>query len=110
MEVSPIYDPYVEECLLERTLVLDNRLFCEVGWPVPFLAAFISPVFPPGPIRYWVDSERVPNLWLEVNLVPGIFGAVGSALAAMLLAHVRNNKKLDYDSQSYNAGINRRGY
>ena len=21
---------------------------CEVGWPVPFLVAFISPVFPPG--------------------------------------------------------------
>ena len=21
---------------------------CEVGWPVPFLAAFISPVIPPG--------------------------------------------------------------
>ena len=21
---------------------------CEVGWPVPFLAAFISPVFPLG--------------------------------------------------------------
>ena len=21
---------------------------CEVGWPVPFLAAYISPVLPPG--------------------------------------------------------------
>ena len=21
---------------------------CELGWPVPFLAAFISPVLPPG--------------------------------------------------------------
>ena len=21
---------------------------CEVGWPVPFIAAFISPVLPPG--------------------------------------------------------------
>ena len=21
---------------------------CEVGWPVPFLSAFISPVLPPG--------------------------------------------------------------
>ena len=48
LKVSPIYDPYVGECLLERTLVLSHRLF-EVGWPVPFLAAFISPVFPPGP-------------------------------------------------------------
>ena len=45
---SPIYDPYVGECLLERTLVLSHRLF-ELGWPVPFLAAFTSPVFPPGP-------------------------------------------------------------
>ena len=24
---------------------------CEVGWPVPFLAAFVSPVLPPGTIR-----------------------------------------------------------
>ena len=47
VKVSPIYDPYVGDCLLERTLVLSHRLF-EVGWPVPFLAAFISPVFPPG--------------------------------------------------------------
>ena len=46
--MSPVYDLYVGECLLERTLVLGHRLF-EVGWPVPFLAAFISPVFPPGP-------------------------------------------------------------
>ena len=32
---------------VRETLVLSHRL-CEVGWPVPFLAAFISPVFPPG--------------------------------------------------------------
>ena len=48
VKVSPICDPYVGECLLERTLVLSYQL-CEVGWPVPFLAAFISPVFAPGP-------------------------------------------------------------
>ena len=36
------------KCLLERTLVLGNRL-CEVGWPVPFFASFISTVFPPDP-------------------------------------------------------------
>ena len=48
VKVSPIYDPCIGECLLERTLVLSHRPF-EVGWPVPFLAAFISPVFPPGP-------------------------------------------------------------
>ena len=30
-----------------EALVLSHRL-CEVGWPVPFLAVFISPVFPPG--------------------------------------------------------------
>ena len=33
---------------VRETLVLSHRL-CEVGWPVPFLAAFISPEFPPGP-------------------------------------------------------------
>ena len=46
--VSPIYDPYVGECLLERTLALGHRL-SEVGRAVPFLDAFISPVVPPGP-------------------------------------------------------------
>ena len=48
IEVCPVYDPYVGEWLLEKTLVLGHRL-CEVGWPVTFLAAFISPMFPPGP-------------------------------------------------------------
>ena len=32
---------------LDRALVLGHR-HCEVGWTVPFLAAFNSPVFPPG--------------------------------------------------------------
>ena len=36
------------KCLLERTDILGHRL-CEVGWPVPFLAVFISPLFPLGP-------------------------------------------------------------
>ena len=35
---SPIYDP---------TFVLGHRLY-EVRWPVPYLTAFISPVFLPG--------------------------------------------------------------
>ena len=30
---------------------------CEVGWPVPFLAAFISPVFPMG--TYLLLSEQL---------------------------------------------------
>ena len=59
VKVSPIYDPYVRECLLERTLVLSHRLF-EVGWPVPFLAAFISPVFPPGP--HWLRGGQWANV------------------------------------------------
>ena len=33
--------------LVRETLVLSHPL-CEEGWPVPFLAAFISPEFPPG--------------------------------------------------------------
>ena len=76
VKVSHTYDPYDEECLLGRTLVLGHRL-CEVGWPVPILAAFISPVFPFAPIRCWVDSERASNPWLEVCLEPWIFGTVG---------------------------------
>ena len=46
VKVSPIYGLYVQ--LSERTLVLGYWI-CEVGWPVPFLTAFISPVFSPGP-------------------------------------------------------------
>ena len=45
--VSPIYDPYAGECLLERTLVPGHR-HCELGWPVPFLAPLISLVFTLG--------------------------------------------------------------
>ena len=44
VKVSPIYVPYVEK----GALVLGHRI-CEVRWPVPFLAAFISRVFTPGP-------------------------------------------------------------
>ena len=62
VKVNPIYDPYVGECLLERTLVLSDRLF-EAGWPVPFLAAFISPVFPPGTHLLLGGSERASNHW-----------------------------------------------
>ena len=38
---------------------------CEVGWPVPFLAAFISPVFPLGTICCWVNSERAFSQGIE---------------------------------------------
>ena len=48
VKVSPIYDPYVRECLFQSEFVLSHRL-CEVGWPVPYLAAIIPPMFPPGP-------------------------------------------------------------
>ena len=47
VKVSPIYDPYVGECLLQSEFVLGHRL-CEVA-RVPYLAAIISPMFPPGP-------------------------------------------------------------
>ena len=33
---------------VREKLVLSHRIF-EVGWSVPFLIAFISPVFPPSP-------------------------------------------------------------
>ena len=29
---------------------------CEVGWPVPYLSAFISPVFPMG--THWLLGKR----------------------------------------------------
>ena len=54
VKVSPMYDPYVVECLLKRTLFLGHWL-CEVGWPVPFLTAFIS-----GPeMRSSIKHERL---------------------------------------------------
>ena len=62
VKVSPIYDPYARGCLLERTLVL-GRQHCEVGWPVPFLAAFIPQYFHRVPICCWLDSERASNHW-----------------------------------------------
>ena len=62
-EVCPLYDPYVGECLLERTLVLGHRL-CEVGWPVPFPAAFISPVFPPGPHSLLGGHPTIGSRWV----------------------------------------------
>ena len=73
VKVSPIYDPYVGECLLERTLVLSHRLF-EVGWPVPFLAAFNPPSVSTGSqfTAGWTVIERptigsrwVPNRGLR---------------------------------------------
>ena len=47
VKVSPTYDTCIGEYLLERTIVMGHR-FYEVGGPVPFLAAFISLVLPPG--------------------------------------------------------------
>ena len=61
VDVSPIYDPYVGECLLERTLSLGHRLF-EVGWPVPFLATLISSVFSQDP------HSLLGGQWASVQL------------------------------------------
>ena len=76
LKVNPIYDPYVGECLLERTLVLGHR-HCEIGWPDPFLAAFISSVFPPG------THLQLGGQWASSQpMVPGgsrtaVWGTVG---------------------------------
>ena len=48
VNVRPMYDACIRDCLLERTVVLGHRL-CDVGWSVPFLATVILPVSPPGP-------------------------------------------------------------
>ena len=47
VRVTPIRGLQIEGRLLERTLVLGSR-FYEIGWSVPFLDAFISPVSPSG--------------------------------------------------------------
>jgi len=38
---------------------------CEVGWPVPFIAAFISPVFHWVPVGCWVNSEQAFSQGIE---------------------------------------------
>ena len=45
--IVPCTTHYVKECLIERTVIL-NRRHTKVGWQVPFLAAYNSPVLPPG--------------------------------------------------------------
>ena len=57
VKISPIYDPYVGECLLERTLVLGHQL-CDIGWPVPFLAALSPQCSHWIPIRCWMESRQ----------------------------------------------------
>ena len=60
---------------VRETLVLSHRL-CEVGWPVPFLAAFISPVFPPGP-RLLLGGQWVGNRPLARRVPQAVvFGTV----------------------------------
>ena len=60
VKVSPIYDLYVGECLLERTLVLSHRLF-EVGCQFLSSPPLSPQCFHRVPIRCWVDSERAFN-------------------------------------------------
>ena len=46
---------------------------CEVGWPVPFLAAFISPVLPPGThLLLGEQRARIQSLESESNLRPSV--------------------------------------
>ena len=43
---------------------------CEVGWPIPFIAAFISPVFPLGTHLLLGEHCRRGSLLEQRNLVP----------------------------------------
>ena len=45
VKVHPTYDPYVGEVPV-REATYHGHWHCEIGWPVPFLAAFISPRSP----------------------------------------------------------------
>ena len=54
VKVSPIYDLYVGECLLGRTLILSHW---QVGWPGPLLPILSPKCFYQLPIRCRVDSE-----------------------------------------------------
>ena len=47
VKVVPSYT-FVRRAVPVRDGSYPEPLACEVGWPVPFLAAFISPVFPLG--------------------------------------------------------------
>jgi len=44
---SPIYT-FIRRGVPVRENTYPEPSACDVGWPVPFLAAFISPVLPPG--------------------------------------------------------------
>ena len=57
-----------EKCLLERALVLGHRQY-EIGWLVPILAAFISPLSPPGP-HLLLGVQRASNQWFQVGSEP----------------------------------------
>ena len=64
--------PYIEECLLERALILSHS-HSEIGWPVPCLTAFN---FPGVATRYpfdagWTVSEQHnydPRVWHEPSM------------------------------------------
>ena len=47
VKVSPMYDFVRWGVPVRGTLILSHR-YIEVGWSVPSLAAFTSPVLPPG--------------------------------------------------------------
>ena len=62
--------------MLERTLFLGHWL-CEVGWPAPFLAAFISPVSPPGPHSLLGGQWAGIQTLVRVGSRTVVFGTVG---------------------------------
>ena len=46
--VKVVLYTFVRRGVLVRKDTYPEPLACEVGWPVPVLSAFISPVLPPG--------------------------------------------------------------
>ena len=48
VEVNVVPYTFVRRGVPVREDTYPEPSACEVGWPVPFLAAFISPVLPPG--------------------------------------------------------------
>ena len=84
IKVKVIPYTFVRRGVPVRENTYAGPLACEVGWPVPFLAAFFPPVLPPGAICCWVNSERAFSLGIESGSNRGPTAWEACALTTML--------------------------
>ena len=63
--VKVVSDTFVRRGVPVREDTYPEPSACEVWWPVPFIAAFISPVFHWVPVCCWVNSEQAFSQGIE---------------------------------------------